>query len=95
MFEYWLHSECGYSYLGERSLYRLTIPELARLRRGFRVYQEAKEESAEEQAPSDHAAQSRAKRANPHRGTVGPRQSDRELVENFDPHAHGNDRQRN
>lgn len=38
-FMYWLHAECGYTFTGESSLYRLTVPEMRMLYAGFRVHQ--------------------------------------------------------
>ena len=39
---YWLHTECGYTFTGENSLYKLTIPEIQILYDGHKV---AKEEA--------------------------------------------------
>lgn len=51
MFEYWLHSEAGYSYVGENSYYKLTIPEIRRLHRGFSITKERERERMEEENP--------------------------------------------
>lgn len=33
--EAWLHTECGYHYIGPTSFYRLTMQEIRRLQRGY------------------------------------------------------------
>jgi len=33
--EAWLHTEMGYSFVGPNSFYRLTMPEIRRLQRGY------------------------------------------------------------
>jgi len=40
-FDWWLHEQ-GYQYIGPTSMYRLTVPEMARLHTGWRRVQDAK-----------------------------------------------------
>jgi hypothetical protein len=53
MFDYWLH-EMGYTYVGPTSIYKLTLPEMSRLQRGYREFKQ-REEAAEHGIPSDRA----------------------------------------
>lgn len=43
MFIAWLHSECGYTFIGETSFYRLTYGEMAHLHAGFEIMNEQSE----------------------------------------------------
>jgi hypothetical protein len=55
MFRFWLHSECGYSFVGDNSFYKLTIPELRVLRSGYSVMMQQKKDKQKGVKPSDRA----------------------------------------
>jgi len=70
--------------VGERSLYRLTIPEIARLYVGWKSRNEQAEDESLEQVDGRAAAQARARRSNPHAGKRRRvRESDRRVAEQF------------
>jgi hypothetical protein len=57
-------------------MYKLTVPEMARLHRGWSALKEAEAEASGD-------VDGRANRANPHRQKRGIRQSDMEMLEQY------------
>lgn len=86
----WLHDR-GYSYIGDASLYRLTLPEMARLYNGWRTMKEA--EAAQRTAAMQSGSNSQQEAANPHRKAHGqPRDSDWKAMREFGQPQHPPDR---